>query len=64
MVAAAKESAPITGIGSAGRVVSVNLGAESPCVRVNASTGGGKSVPLRCILEPQSRYRARRVVMS
>ncbi|MYS42346.1 hypothetical protein GTY23_40860 [Streptomyces sp. SID5998] len=48
-VAAAKEFAPITEIGSAGRVVSVNLDAESPCVLVNASTRGGKSVTLRCI---------------
>jgi len=49
MVAAAKESAPITGIGSAGRVISVDLDAGSPCVLVNASTDGGKSVTLRCI---------------
>ncbi|WP_129292335.1 pRL2-11 [Streptomyces lydicus] len=49
MVAAAKESAPIIGIGSAGRIVTVDLDAESPHILVNASTGGGKSVTLRCI---------------
>ncbi|GGX43101.1 hypothetical protein GCM10010515_07390 [Streptomyces fructofermentans] len=46
---ATKESAPIIEIGPAGRVASVNLGAESPCVRINASTSDGKSVTLRCI---------------
>ncbi|MFF3019756.1 pRL2-11 [Streptomyces sp. NPDC057939] len=49
IVAAAKESAPVIGIGSAGRVVTVDLDAESPHILVNASTGGGKSVTLRCI---------------
>lgn len=49
IVAAAKESAPIIGIGSAGRIISVDLDAESPHILVNASTGGGKSVTLRCI---------------
>ncbi|MEU5582992.1 DUF87 domain-containing protein [Streptomyces huasconensis] len=49
IVAAAKESAPVIGIGSAGRIVSVDLDAESPHILVNASTGGGKSVTLRCI---------------
>ncbi|MFI7246360.1 pRL2-11 [Streptomyces qinglanensis] len=48
-VAAAKESAPVIGIGSAGRIVTVDLDAESPHILVNASTGGGKSVTLRCI---------------
>ncbi|MFD9435928.1 helicase HerA domain-containing protein [Streptomyces sp. NPDC060002] len=49
LVAKAKESAPIIGIGSAGRIVSVDLDADSPHILVNASTGGGKSVTLRCI---------------
>ncbi|MEU6504496.1 pRL2-11 [Streptomyces californicus] len=49
IVAAAKESAPVIGIGSAGRIVTVDLDAESPHILVNASTGGGKSVTLRCI---------------
>lgn len=49
IVAAAKESAPVIGIGSAGRIVTVDLDEESPHILVNASTGGGKSVTLRCI---------------
>ncbi|WP_299542425.1 pRL2-11 [uncultured Streptomyces sp.] len=49
IVAAAKESAPIIGIGSAGRTVTVDLDAESPHILVNAAPGGGKSVTLRCI---------------
>ncbi|WP_124291331.1 DUF87 domain-containing protein, partial [Streptomyces sp. ADI91-18] len=49
LVAAAKESAPIIGFGAGGRIVSVDLDAESPHILVNASTGGGKSVTLRCI---------------
>ncbi|MGZ0200608.1 pRL2-11 [Streptomyces sp. RM1] len=49
IVAAAKESAPVIGIGSAGRIVTVDLDAESPHILVNASTGGGKSATLRCI---------------
>ncbi|MEU6212716.1 pRL2-11 [Streptomyces sp. NPDC047023] len=49
IVAAAKESAPVVGIGSAGRIVTVDLDAEAPHILVNASTGGGKSVTLRCI---------------
>ncbi|MFF8747142.1 pRL2-11 [Streptomyces californicus] len=49
IVAAAKESAPVIGIGSAGRIVTVDLDAESPHILVNAFTGGGKSVTLRCI---------------
>lgn len=49
IVAAAKESAPVIGISSAGRIVTVDLDAESPHILVNASTGGGKSVTLRCI---------------
>ncbi|MGW3060668.1 pRL2-11 [Streptomyces goshikiensis] len=49
IAAAAKESAPVIGIGSAGRIVTVDLDAESPHILVNASTGGGKSVTLRCI---------------
>ncbi|MGW6360318.1 pRL2-11 [Streptomyces sp. NPDC055092] len=49
LVAKAPESAPIIGIGAGGRPVSVDLDAESPHILVNASTGGGKSVTLRCI---------------
>ncbi|MFJ3728496.1 pRL2-11 [Streptomyces sp. NPDC090045] len=49
LVTKAKESAPIIGIGAGGRIVSVDLDAESPHILVNASTGGGKSVTLRCI---------------
>ncbi|WP_030594070.1 pRL2-11 [Streptomyces anulatus] len=49
LVAKAKESAPIIGFGAGGRIVSVDLDAESPHILVNASTGGGKSVVLRCI---------------
>jgi hypothetical protein len=49
IVAAAKESAPVIGIGSAGRIVTVDLDDQSPHILVNASTGGGKSVTLRCI---------------
>ncbi|MFB7918026.1 helicase HerA domain-containing protein [Streptomyces sp. NPDC056061] len=37
------------GFGASGRIVSVDLDAESPHILVNASTGGGKSVTLRCI---------------
>ncbi|MFD3663135.1 hypothetical protein ACFWVF_21485 [Streptomyces sp. NPDC058659] len=49
LVAKAPESAPVIGIGAGGRGVSVDLDAESPHILVNASTGGGKSVTLRCI---------------
>ncbi|MFJ1550124.1 helicase HerA domain-containing protein [Streptomyces sp. NPDC088246] len=49
LVVKAKESAPIIGFGAGGRIVSVDLDAESPHILVNASTGGGKSVTLRCI---------------
>ncbi|QKZ18586.1 pRL2-11 [Streptomyces chartreusis] len=49
LVAKAPESAPVIGIGTSGRTVSVDLDAESPHILVNASTGGGKSVILRCI---------------
>ncbi|MFJ4865997.1 pRL2-11 [Streptomyces sp. NPDC088748] len=49
LVAKAKESAPIIGFGAGGQIVSVDLDAESPHILVNASTGGGKSVTLRCI---------------
>ncbi|MGW5097280.1 hypothetical protein ACWEQM_22490 [Streptomyces nodosus] len=55
MVAATKESAPIIGIGSAGWIVSVDFDAESPYILVNTSTGGGKSVTLRCIAPILSR---------
>ncbi|MFF7365395.1 helicase HerA domain-containing protein [Streptomyces sp. NPDC008125] len=49
LVAKAKESAPVIGFGAGGRIVSVDLDAVSPHILVNASTGGGKSVTLRCI---------------
>ncbi|MCX5434814.1 pRL2-11 (plasmid) [Streptomyces sp. NBC_00257] len=49
LVAKAPESAPIIGIGAGGRIVSVDLDAESPHILVNASTGGGKSATLRGI---------------
>jgi hypothetical protein len=49
IVAAAKESAPVIGIGAGGHPGAVDLDAESPHILVNASTGGGKSVTLRCI---------------
>ncbi|MFH9426271.1 pRL2-11 [Streptomyces sp. NPDC017529] len=49
LVAKAKESAPVIGVGSGGRAVSVDLDDQSPHILVNASTGGGKSVTLRCI---------------
>ncbi|MCX4429420.1 hypothetical protein [Streptomyces mirabilis] len=49
LVTKAPESAPVIGIGTSGRTVSVDLDAESPHILVNASTGGGKSVTLRCI---------------
>ncbi|WP_086796485.1 pRL2-11 [Streptomyces caniscabiei] len=49
LVAKAPESAPVIGIGTGSQVVSVDLDAESPHILVNASTGGGKSVTLRCI---------------
>ncbi|MEU8550957.1 DUF87 domain-containing protein [Streptomyces roseoverticillatus] len=43
------EPAPLIGLGSAGKRVSVDLDAESPHVLVSAGTGGGKSVILRTI---------------
>ena len=49
LVTRAPESAPVIGIGTGSHVVSVDLDAESPHILVNASTGGGKSVTLRCI---------------
>ncbi|MER5201092.1 pRL2-11 [Streptomyces sp. NPDC002755] len=49
LVAKAPESAPVIGIGTSGKTVSVDLDADSPHILVNASTGGGKSVILRCI---------------
>ncbi|PIB05111.1 MULTISPECIES: pRL2-11 [Streptomyces] len=49
LVAKAPESAPVIGIGTGGKTVSVDLDAESPHILVNASTGGGKSVTLCCI---------------
>ncbi|MFI9228433.1 hypothetical protein [Streptomyces rimosus] len=49
LVANAPESAPIIGIGSGGRIISVDLDADSPHILVNASTAGGKPVTLRCL---------------
>ncbi|MEV6408645.1 DUF87 domain-containing protein [Streptomyces bobili] len=49
LVIKAPESAPVIGIGAGNRIVSVDLDADSPHILVNASTGGGKSVTLRCI---------------
>jgi hypothetical protein len=46
---AAKESAPLIGLGPQRRPVSVDLDAESPHVLVSASTGGGKSVITRAM---------------
>ncbi|MFI7020945.1 helicase HerA domain-containing protein [Streptomyces sp. NPDC050164] len=48
-MAKAPESAPLLGIGTGGKTVAVDLNVESPHILVNASTGGGKSVTLRCI---------------
>ncbi|WP_217243175.1 helicase HerA domain-containing protein [Streptomyces sp. AC555_RSS877] len=56
LVAKAPESAPVIKIGTGSRVVSVDLDAESPHILVNASTGGGKSVTLRCIACPMLRH--------
>ncbi|WP_069772168.1 helicase HerA domain-containing protein [Streptomyces sp. LUP30] len=49
LVAKAKESAPVIGVGSGGRAVCVDLDADSPHVLISAGTGGGKSTILRCI---------------
>ncbi|MFD6801662.1 hypothetical protein ACFWCQ_24910 [Streptomyces cyaneofuscatus] len=49
LVAKAKESAPVIGFGTGGRVISIDLEAESPRILVDAGMGGGKSVTLRCI---------------
>ncbi|RSO09660.1 hypothetical protein DMH18_16070 [Streptomyces sp. WAC 06783] len=49
LVANAPESAPIIGIGSGGRIISIDLDADSPRILANASTGGGKPVTLRCL---------------
>ncbi|MEU0942319.1 pRL2-11 [Streptomyces canus] len=49
LVAKAKESAPVIGVGSGGKAVSVDLDADSPHVLISAGTGGGKSTILRCI---------------
>lgn len=50
LLESAPESAPIIGLGSRGKVVSVDLDAEAPHVLVSASTGGGKSVMVRTIV--------------
>ncbi|MCZ4102571.1 DUF853 family protein [Streptomyces sp. So13.3] len=49
IVVGAKESAPVIGIGSAGRIIAVDLDATSPHILVNGAPGGGKSVTLRRI---------------
>ncbi|MFH8873203.1 pRL2-11 [Streptomyces griseus] len=43
------ESAPLIGLGSGRKKVSVDLDADSPHVLISAGTGGGKSTILRCI---------------
>ncbi|WP_435972243.1 hypothetical protein [Streptomyces sp. Qhu_M48] len=43
------ESAPLIGLGAAGKTVSVDLDHDSPHVLINAGTGGGKSTILRTI---------------
>lgn len=49
MMAKAKESAPVIGVGSGGKAVSVDLDADSPHVVISAGTGGGKSTILRTV---------------
>ncbi|MGA5134471.1 pRL2-11 [Streptomyces blastmyceticus] len=49
LVSRAPEPAPLIGLGSGNRTVSVNLDDDSPHVLVAAGTGGGKSVILRTI---------------
>ncbi|MGK5546682.1 pRL2-11 [Streptomyces sp. URMC 127] len=63
LVAKAPESAPVIGIGAGGRTVSVDLDAESPHILVNASTGGGKSVTLRCLTCQMLHHGARAYVL-
>ncbi|MFF9901530.1 helicase HerA domain-containing protein [Streptomyces longispororuber] len=63
LVAKAKESAPIIGIGAGGQIVSVDLDAQSPHILVNASTGGGKSVTLRCIACQMLHHGSRVIVL-
>ncbi|MEV5887442.1 DUF87 domain-containing protein [Streptomyces sp. NPDC052020] len=63
LVAKAKESAPIIGFGAGGQIVSVDLDAESPHILVNASTGGGKSVTLRCIACQMLHHGSRVIVL-
>lgn len=43
------ESAPLIGLGSGGKKVSVDLDADSPHVLISAGAGGGKSTILRAI---------------
>ncbi|MER5886938.1 DUF87 domain-containing protein [Streptomyces sp. NPDC001941] len=63
LVAAAKESAPVIGLGAGGQVVTVDLDAESPHILINASTGGGKSVTLRAIACQMLHHGARAFVL-
>ncbi|WP_367141233.1 MULTISPECIES: helicase HerA domain-containing protein [Streptomyces] len=63
LVARMPESAPLIGLGSSGKRVSVDLDAESPHVLVSAGTGGGKSVILRTIAAQLIRNGARAFVL-
>jgi len=49
LIEAAPESAPIVGLTTGGKPVSIDLDAEAPHVLVSASSGGGKSVIIRVI---------------
>ncbi|MGW1439856.1 helicase HerA domain-containing protein [Streptomyces griseus] len=49
ILATMPESAPLIGLGSGRRKVSVDLDADSPHVLISAGTGGGKSTILRTI---------------
>lgn len=50
MVRAARDSAPVMGLGPRGKVVSVDLDTEYPHLAVSCGTGAGKSVLLRGII--------------
>ncbi|WKU42613.1 pRL2-11 [Streptomyces sp. VNUA116] len=63
LVARMPESAPLIGLGSSGKRISVDLDAESPHVMVSAGTGGGKSVILRTIAAQLIRNGARAFVL-
>ncbi|MEV4927082.1 hypothetical protein [Streptomyces roseoverticillatus] len=57
------EPAPLIGLGSLGKRISVDLDAESPHVLVSAGAGGGKSVILRTIAAQLIRNGARAFVL-